>query len=58
MQQVTIDHVYPEWAQVKLLFPDQQREGIKVLMDAMQGEFKEDATVIWRSDFLLDIETK
>ena len=56
MQQVTIEHVYPEWAQVCVLYPDHQREGIVTLSDALKGEFAEDATILWQTRYLNLVE--
>lgn len=56
MQQVTIEHVYPEWAHTKVLYPDHQREGIVTISDAMRGEFAEDATILWETRYLNFVE--
>ena len=52
MQQVTIDHIYPQYMDVELLHPAQQRQGIQKLSDALDGAFAEDATVVWKTRFL------
>ena len=52
MQQVTIEHVYPEWSQTRVLYPDHQREGIVTVGDALKGDFNEDATILWQTRFL------
>ena len=49
MQQVTIDHVYPEYANVAVLYPEHQRQGIVKVTDALDGEFAEDATIVWKT---------
>lgn len=56
MQQVTIEHVYHEWAHTKVLYPDHQREGINTISDAMRGKFDEDATILWETRYLNFVE--
>ena len=56
MQLVTIEHVYPEWAQTPVLYPDQQRDGIVTLADALTGDFNEDATILWQTRLLNLVE--
>ena len=52
MQQVTIEHIYPEFAETMVLYLDHQREGIVTISDAIRGEFAEDATVLWETHYL------
>lgn len=40
MQQVTVEHIYPQYASTKVLFPERQRDGIDTLSDALNGEFR------------------
>ena len=56
MQQVTVEHVYPEWSQSKVLYPDHQRQGINTIGDALKGDFAEDATILWQSRYLNYVE--
>ena len=56
MQQVTIEHVYPEWVHTRVLYPDHQREGIVTLCDALKGEFAEDVTILWQTRYLNFVE--
>ena len=56
MQQVTVEHIYPQYASTKVLFADRQREGIETLSDALNGEFAEDSTILWRSTYLRNVE--
>ena len=52
MQQVTVEHVYPEWGGVIPLYRDQQREGIHKMGDVLNGEFAEDSTILWNTRYL------
>ena len=52
MQQVTIDHVYPQFSHVEVLYPNHQRQGIVKVTDALDGEFAEDATIVWKTTHL------
>ena len=56
MQQVTIEHIYPEFAMTKVMYGDQQREGILTVSDAVNGEFSEDATILWSTRYLNFVE--
>ena len=56
MQLVTIEHVYPQWRHLRVMFPDQQRPGILTLGDTQEGAFDEDATVIWKTNYLKYVE--
>lgn len=56
MQQVTIEHVYPQWAHIVPLYRDQQRQGIQCMHDVFNGKFAEDATIIWRTNYLTYIQ--
>ena len=56
MQLVTIEHVYPEWSQSKVLYPDNQRHGITTIGDALKGDFAEDATILWHTRYLNYVE--
>ncbi|KAG0595612.1 hypothetical protein M758_UG181600 [Ceratodon purpureus] len=57
MQQVTVDHVYPQYMNVEVLHPNSQREGIITIFDALDGAFAEDATIVWKTRFLKCVET-
>ena len=52
MQLVTIEHVYPQWSHVIPMYPDKQRQGLQTMADAMNGEFAEDSTILWRTNYL------
>ena len=56
MQQITIDHVYPEFSQAKVLFGEKQRDGIATISDALSGEFSEDATILWKTRYINYVE--
>ena len=56
MQLITIEHVYPEWAGTKVLYPDHQRDGIISIGDALKGDFSEDATILWETRYLNYVE--
>ncbi|KAG0622396.1 hypothetical protein M758_3G094500 [Ceratodon purpureus] len=56
MQQVTVEHVYPEWSKAKVLYPDLQRPGINSIGDALKGDFAEDATILWQTRYLNYVE--
>ena len=56
MQQVTINHVYPEYTGASILYPNHQREGIVKMSDALDGQFAEDLTVVWKSSYLSLVE--
>ncbi|KAG0570851.1 hypothetical protein KC19_6G192200 [Ceratodon purpureus] len=52
MQLVTIEHVYPQWRHLRVMYPDHQRPGILTMGDTQEGAFDEDSTVIWRTNYL------
>ena len=56
MQQITIDHVYPEFSQTKVLYNEKQREDIATISDALNGEFSEDATILWKTRYINYVE--
>ena len=56
MQQVTVDHVYPQFMKAKVMYPEQQRAGIETISDALTGEFAEDATLLWKTNYLKFVE--
>ena len=56
MQQVTVDHIYPQFMKSKVMYPGQHRSGIETISDALTGEFAEDATVVWKTNYLKLVE--
>ena len=52
MQQVTVEHVYPQWTHVIPLYPDQQREGLQNMGEVLKGDYAEDSTILWKTRFL------
>ncbi|KAG0606784.1 hypothetical protein M758_9G167300, partial [Ceratodon purpureus] len=56
MQQVTLEHIYPEFTQTKVMYDSQQRDRILTVSDAVNGEFAEDATVLWSTRYLNFVE--
>ena len=57
MQQVKVDHVYPQYADALVLYPTQQRPGIAKICDALDGDFAEDSTIVWKSRYLSLVES-
>ena len=57
MQQVKIDHVYPQYADVSVLNPTHQRPGILKMSDALDGQYVEDSTIVWQTRYLNYVES-
>lgn len=51
-----IDHVYLQYENTKLLFEDHQPKGIMTMSTVMNGEFVEDTTIMWQTNYMWFIE--
>lgn len=41
--------------EVLVMYPDQQRRGFNLVVDALHGEFHEDSIVLWNTIYLAEI---
>ncbi|KAG0594973.1 hypothetical protein M758_UG127700 [Ceratodon purpureus] len=56
MQQVALDHVYPQYRDIEVLHQNHQGEGIMKMSRSMDGPFDEDTTIVWKTSFLKLVE--